>query len=64
MSFVDREPPIDDLGKWRVRLTHGEEFRGALVPLLRGTLDNTERGFVLMNEGLNEQAEKPAKFES
>jgi hypothetical protein len=33
-------------------LTHGERFTGVLVPLLKGLLADTERGFTSMNEAL------------
>ncbi|HEY0637717.1 MAG TPA: SRPBCC domain-containing protein [Pseudonocardiaceae bacterium] len=39
------------------RLGHREEFRGLLVPFLRGTLRRTEEGFHLMNTALRERAE-------
>lgn len=49
---------LQALGPARVRLLHGERFRGLLVPLLRGSLDGATRaGFVAMNEALKARAE-------
>jgi hypothetical protein len=48
---------IDDVDGGRVRLTDGEELRGALVPLAGGTLAKAERGFEQMNEARKQRAE-------
>lgn len=37
---------------------HREEFRGLLVPFLKGTLRQTEAGFEAMNQALKERAER------
>ena len=39
-------------------LTHGEKFSGLLVSLLGKTLENTKKGFVLMNEAIKVKSEK------
>jgi hypothetical protein len=45
----------------RVRFTHGESFRGLLIPLLRKNLDGpTRAGFIAMNEALKQRAEATA----
>jgi hypothetical protein len=49
---------IELLEEDRVRFVQGEAFKGLLVPLLAGSLDqNTLRGFEEMNEALKERAE-------
>jgi hypothetical protein len=40
------------------RFFHGEHLSGVLVGLLSGTLENTKRGFQLMNEALKKIAER------
>ncbi|KIO76153.1 polyketide cyclase [Pedobacter lusitanus] len=48
-----------DNGNGTTTLIQSEKFKGILVPLLKGQLDNnTKRGFVLMNEKLKEEVEK------
>ena len=37
---------------------HGEKFRGFLVGLMGSILDNTEKGFKMMNEALKKEVEK------
>jgi hypothetical protein len=44
-----RVEPLDD---GTSRFTQHESFRGLLVPFLRGTLENTDRGITDMNEAL------------
>jgi hypothetical protein len=39
------------------RLSHSEVFRGILVPLLRTTIDQTERDFRQLNAALKERVE-------
>ena len=47
--------PLED---GSVRLSHSEQFRGLLVPLLRRSLDrDTRAGFERMNQALRERAE-------
>ena len=49
---------LEPLGPDRVRLIHGEHFRGVLVPLLARTLRTTTReGFERMNAALKTRAE-------
>jgi len=38
-------------------LTHGERFTGALVPLMKGVLADTEQGFASMNAALQARLE-------
>jgi hypothetical protein len=38
------------------RFVHSERFTGLLVPVLSGTLADTEAGFVAMNEALREES--------
>ncbi len=52
---------LEPLGRGRARFHHGEAFGGALVPLLRRSLDtDTRRGFELMNGALKREAEQGA----
>lgn len=37
--------------------THGEQFRGVLVGLMKNTLDKTQAGFELMNQALKQRCE-------
>lgn len=39
------------------RLTHGENFSGVLVALLKGTLATTENGFTAFNQALKQRVE-------
>jgi hypothetical protein len=48
---------IEPLGESRIRFVQQEEFRGLLVPFVRSTLSNTERGFNGMNLALKQRAE-------
>lgn len=48
--------PLED---GSVRLSHSEQFRGLLVPLLRRSLErDTRAGFERMNQALRERAER------
>jgi hypothetical protein len=48
--------PLDD-GR-RTRFTHGERFKGVLVPFLRKSLDTgTRQGFEAMNRALKDRVE-------
>jgi len=49
-----RLEPLPDGG---TRFHHVERFSGLLVPLLGGTLRDTERGYLAMNEALRARAE-------
>jgi hypothetical protein len=48
---------IEPQGADRVRFVQKEEFTGMLVPLARGLLSDTERGFEAMNRALKERVE-------
>ena len=49
---------IEPLSEDTVRVRHREQFRGVLVPFLRGTLDGAfRRGFAEMNVALKDRAE-------
>jgi hypothetical protein len=41
------------------RFTQSERFSGLLIPLMRGTRHDTERGFAAMNQALNERSMAP-----
>lgn len=49
---------IETFRPTRVRFFQREIFRGLLVPMLRGQLDVTRRGFEEMNEALKARAER------
>ena len=52
---------IEPLGQGVVRLTQQEDFRGALVPLMSGSLNRrTLPAFEQMNQSLKRRAEQPA----
>jgi len=40
------------------KFIQGENFNGFLVPIFKKTLENTKKGFILMNEALKIEAEK------
>jgi hypothetical protein len=46
---------LEPLEDGKTKLTHGETFSGILVPLFAKTLQKTERGFMRMNQDLNER---------
>jgi len=48
---------LEPLPSGTVRLTHGETFRGVLVPILASMLKNTEAGFAAMNDALKREVE-------
>ena len=48
---------LEPLPEGRTRFHHVERFSGILVPLLGGTLRDTERGYLAMNEALKARAE-------
>lgn len=49
---------LDPLPNGNVQLTHGENFSGLLVPLMKKSLEGgTRAGFVAMNEALKRRAE-------
>jgi hypothetical protein len=50
---------IDPIGPGRVRFEQSEDYRGVLVPLMRGWLErHIRRGFVAMNAALKLRAER------
>lgn len=48
----DHEFLLEPAPDGRTRFTQRETFRGLLVPVMRKLLDDTDRGFVAMNEAL------------
>jgi hypothetical protein len=46
-----------DLGDGTTRVTHGEDFGGIFLRLLRRQMGATARGFVFMNQALKRRAE-------
>lgn len=40
------------------RLVHAEKFSGVLVSLLKGTLKDTDKGFIAFNDALKQRAEQ------
>ncbi len=55
---------LEPLAGGGCRFTHSESFSGVLVPLMAGTLQRTEAGFVAMNQALRERCEKRARSAS
>jgi hypothetical protein len=51
----EHELRVEPLSDSTSRFTQRETFRGLLVPFLRGTLEDTDRGFADMNEALRER---------
>ena len=51
---------LESMGGERTRLTHGENFSGLLVGVLRSQLDATAQGFTAMNVALKREAERNA----
>lgn len=50
---------LEALGPERVRLVHGEQLRGLLLPLMWGSIgEKTRRGFEAMNAALKARAEQ------
>ena len=49
---------LEEAGASRTRFIHGEHFSGILVALMKGMLDITRDGFVLMNQSLKEECER------
>jgi hypothetical protein len=49
---------LEALGPQRTRYVQSEQFRGVLVPLARGMLRDTQRGFNEMDEALKARAER------
>jgi len=50
---------INDNGDGTATFIQGEKFSGFLVMFLGKALENTERGFVQMNEALKRRCEMP-----
>jgi hypothetical protein len=48
---------LEEIGRDRTRLTHGESFSGILVGMFAGTLSATQDGFEAMNAALKQRAE-------
>jgi hypothetical protein len=46
------------LDKYTTKFIQGEKFSGLLVPLVGRMLDNTEKGFQLMNESIKHECER------
>lgn len=51
----EHELRVEPLGDGTSRFTQRETFRGLLVPFLRRTIEDTDRGFADMNEALRER---------
>lgn len=51
---------LEDLGNGSTKFLHGEHFSGILVGVMGNILENTKKGFVLMNEALKAECEKMA----
>ena len=51
----EHELRVEPLDTGTSRFTQRETFRGLLVPFLRGTLEDTDRGFAEMNEALRQR---------
>jgi hypothetical protein len=51
---------LESMGGERTRLTHGENYSGLLVGMLRSQLDATAQGFTAMNVALKQEAERNA----
>lgn len=49
---------LEPVGESQTRLVHGEIFSGILVGMVKGTLDKTWDGFILMNNALKMECEK------
>lgn len=53
---------IEEISEEKVKLVHGEYFKGFLVPLLWGSIKSgTENGFIAMNEALKYKVETPVQ---
>ncbi len=44
--------------KNQTKFVHGEKFSGILIPLMGKVLENTKKGFEIMNEALKTECEK------
>lgn len=49
---------IKEIDKDKVLFIQKERFTGILVPLLGGLIENSEKGFEIMNKALKKEAEK------
>ena len=49
---------LEYLDKHTTKIIQGEKFSGLLVPLVGKMLDNTEKGFQLMNESIKHECER------
>ena len=52
---------LEEMGAGRTRFIHGENFSGLLVPFMEKILDNTKKGFSMMNLELKKQCERQKK---
>jgi hypothetical protein len=48
---------LEELAPDRTRFIHGENFSGILVALMKGALEKTRQGFMLMNASLKRECE-------
>jgi hypothetical protein len=49
---------LEEAGANRTRFIHGENFSGILVSLMKGALEKTRQGFILMNQSLKKECEQ------
>lgn len=49
---------LEPVGESQTRLVHGEIFSGILVGMVKGPLDKTRDGFILMNNALKMECEQ------
>jgi hypothetical protein len=51
----EHELQLESTPDGATRFTQAEKFSGLLIPLMRGTLHDTERGFAAMNQALKDR---------
>lgn len=48
---------LEPVGAGRTRFLHGEDFGGLMIPFMGSLLEQTHRGYLLMNEALKRRVE-------